>query len=84
MWVVVKIMVPFWVLNIIQHLILRDPAGDHNFDNHPCLCGEMIWVYPPVQGPTQALESSLHPKVSSTGCVTGSPQRALGVGIRWV
>ena len=24
-WVVVKIMVPFWVLNIIQHLIFRVP-----------------------------------------------------------
>ena len=28
MWVVVKIMVPFWVLN-------KDPKRDHNFDNHP-------------------------------------------------
>ena len=26
MWVVVKIMVPFWV-----------PKRDHNFDNHPCI-----------------------------------------------
>ena len=24
-WVVVKIMVPFWVLNIIRHLIFRVP-----------------------------------------------------------
>ena len=37
MWVVVKIMVPFWVLIIIQHLIFRHPQRDRNFDNHPCL-----------------------------------------------
>ena len=33
-WVVVKIMVPFWVLNIIRHEVFRDPREDHNFDNH--------------------------------------------------
>ena len=33
-WVVVKTMVPFWVLNIIRHLVFRGPKGDH-FDNHP-------------------------------------------------
>ena len=32
---VVKIMVPFWVLSLIRHLIFRDPEVDHNFDNHP-------------------------------------------------
>ena len=31
---VAKIMVPFWV-RIIVRQILRDPKGDHNFDNHP-------------------------------------------------
>ena len=31
-WVVVKIMVPFWVLSII---VLGDPKGDHRFENHP-------------------------------------------------
>ena len=36
MWVVVKIMVPFWVPNIVRHLIFRVPKRDHNFDNHPC------------------------------------------------
>ena len=35
MWVV-KIMVPFWVLSIIRHLVFRDPKGHHSFDNHPC------------------------------------------------
>ena len=34
-WVVVKIMVPFWVLSIIRHLVFRDPKRGHNFDNHP-------------------------------------------------
>ena len=31
-------MVPFWVLNIVRHLIFRVPKKerDHNFDNHPC------------------------------------------------
>ena len=36
MWVVVKIMVLFWILNTIRHLIFRDPRGDHNLGNHPC------------------------------------------------
>ena len=35
LWVVVKIMVPFWIPIIIRHLIFRDPKRDHNFDNHP-------------------------------------------------
>ena len=35
-WVVVKIMVPFWIPSIIRHLVYRGPKkGDHNFDNHP-------------------------------------------------
>ena len=35
-WVVVKIMVPFWVPMILPHLIFRVPKKrDHNFDNHP-------------------------------------------------
>ena len=34
-WVVVKIMVPFWIPTIIRHLIFRAPKRDHNFDNHP-------------------------------------------------
>ena len=33
--VVVKIMVPFWVMNMTRHLISRDPKGDHHFDKHP-------------------------------------------------
>ena len=28
-------MVPFWVLNIIRHLIFKVPKRDPNFDNHP-------------------------------------------------
>ena len=32
---VVKIMVPLWVLNIIRHLVVRGPErGGHSFDNH--------------------------------------------------
>ena len=38
MWVVVKIMVPFWIPIIIRHLVFRVPKRDHNFDNHLCLC----------------------------------------------
>ena len=34
-WVVVKIMVPCWVLSIIRHLVFRGPKKDHYFDNHP-------------------------------------------------
>ena len=32
-WVVVNMTVPVLVLWIIQHLKLRDPEGDHDFDN---------------------------------------------------
>ena len=38
MWVVVKIVVPFWVPNILG-LVFRVPKKDHNFDNHPCVWG---------------------------------------------
>ena len=31
----VKIRVPFWVLNLIRHLIFRVPKRDPNFDNYP-------------------------------------------------
>ena len=34
-WMVVKIMVPFWVPQIIGPYYNRDPKRDHNFDNHP-------------------------------------------------
>ena len=34
-WVVAKIMVPFWIPIIIRHLILRVPKKDHHFGNHP-------------------------------------------------
>ena len=44
-WVVVKIMVPFWVPNIVRHLIFRVPKWDHNFDNHPFASGSgVLWV----------------------------------------
>ena len=47
-WVVVKIMVPFWVPIILRHLIFRVPKKGHNFDNHPYLLlrnltGHRIW-----------------------------------------
>ena len=41
-WVIVKIMVPFGIPIIIQHLILRVPKRDHNFDNHPYI---YIYIY---------------------------------------
>ena len=28
-------MVPFWVSNIIRHLLFKVPKKDHNFDNYP-------------------------------------------------
>ena len=34
-WVVVNIRVPFWVPNIVRHLLFRVPKRDPNFDNHP-------------------------------------------------
>ena len=39
--VIVKIMVPFWVLKTIRHLVFRGPKRDHHFDNHPYVCG--LW-----------------------------------------
>ena len=39
MWVVVKIMVPFWVPNVVRHLLFRVPKRDPNFDNYPCGLG---------------------------------------------
>ena len=33
MWVVAKIMAPFWVLIVMRYL--GDPKTDHSFDNHP-------------------------------------------------
>ena len=42
MWVVVKIMVPFWVPNIVRHLSFRVPnKRDPNFDNYPCILADM-------------------------------------------
>ena len=64
MWVVVKIMILFWVLNIVRHNYLGDPQGDHNFDNHPCgsvfvhmfemgyaCCSEMCYERPVMFAP---------------------------------
>ena len=44
-WVIVKIVVPFWVLNIIRHLMSRVPKRDHNSDNYPqaeCKLGSFV------------------------------------------
>ena len=41
---VVKIMVPFWVLTIIQHLLFRVPKkGTPYFDNYPSSLLEASW-----------------------------------------
>ena len=42
-WVVVKVIVPFWIPIIIRHLIFRVPTRNHNFDNHPYTCFE-FWA----------------------------------------
>ena len=34
-WGVVKIVVPFWVLKILRHLVFRGPKRGPYFDNHP-------------------------------------------------
>ena len=34
-WVVVKMMVSFWVLSIIWHLVFWGSKRHHTFDNHP-------------------------------------------------
>ena len=37
MWVVVKIIVPFWLLNLMRHLVLLGVLkGDHSVDKLPC------------------------------------------------
>ena len=46
-WVVVKMMVPFWIPIIIRHLKFRHPKGDHTLDNHSyaARCSSlMTWV----------------------------------------
>ena len=54
-WLVVKIMVPCWVLSIIQHQVFRGPKGDHNLDNHPHVTNHKTLTkrQPPVDGETQ-------------------------------
>ena len=39
-WVVVKMMVPFWIPIIIRHLVFGYPRRDHNLDNHAFMCEE--------------------------------------------
>ena len=43
MWVVVKIMLPFWIHTVIRHLNFSVPKRDYNFDNHPC--GMYVFVF---------------------------------------
>ena len=50
MWVVVKIMVPFWVLSIIRHLVLRGPKRGPQFQQ-PSMCD--------VSGPSASQRASL-------------------------
>ena len=48
MWVVVKIMVPFWVPILVRHLIFRVPKKTgHNFDNHPYSSMSMLRLQNP-------------------------------------
>ena len=34
-WVAVKVMVLFWILSIVRHLVFRGPEGDFNLDSRP-------------------------------------------------
>ena len=69
-WVVVKIMAPFWVPIIIRHLIFRVPQkGDQNFDNYPYI-SLMALVRPPE--PKLKLRMSL-PSMTGLSCSGRSP-----------
>ena len=57
MWVVVKIMVPFWIAIIIRRLIFRVPKRDHNFDSHLCVYMKSCTVS--VATPMQATSLSI-------------------------
>ena len=71
-WVVVKIMVPFGVLN----LIFKDPKRDHNFDNHPngARTRPHRTVTATISQPTVAEPKALQPQTSlpSTGETSGA------------
>ena len=52
-WLVAKIRVPCWVLNITRHLVFGGSKRDHNFDNHPhgmmsLLCFNHLLVKAPL------------------------------------
>ena len=34
---------PFWVLNILRHLVFRGSQKDHNLDNHPFVVQKAHW-----------------------------------------
>ena len=64
MRVVVKIMVPFWVLMIIRHLIFRVPQkGAIILTNHPYT----IWVHGPIQNLRMKVATT---RVSGQGLLT--------------
>ena len=58
-WVVVKIMVPFWLPKKIRHLLLREPKKGPYFDNYPYM---YIYIY------THTATVQLGPKRPSSLC----------------
>ena len=67
-WVVVKIMVPFWVLGIIRHLIFRGPKR-----------GPLLWTTTHIYvAPGLPFRNSAqpNPRASAVPCASRPPRRA--------
>ena len=71
LWVVVKIMVPFWIHTIIWHLIFRVPKRDHNFDNH---------LYKPSFHLIYILSSIQFPLLGYIGAISLQPRPPFSYG----
>ena len=68
-WVVVKTMVPFWVLSINGYL--GNPKGDHIFDNHPY--AYYAYTYP--RG-VFCMDACLHASLPLSASICSYTQRA--------
>ena len=67
-------MVPFWVLDIIRHLVFRGPKGDHNFENHPYTTNDQGHLQVAIGGLLLLLSTSeLDPSKTDRGSQLSEP-----------
>ena len=69
MCVVVKVLVPFWILIIVRHLYLGYSKRDQNFDNHPGVEAVQHWSYTQMWLRSFPLGAASHVGYGSKGCV---------------